>query len=246
MAVLNFRASAPAATPSPIGGANRGQWGLVTAFGSSTGLFGSGMAADSVTVSDSTSSAVFTEHGVALRSVSAAGQRASWTPSSFNDQLVLAANPFGRIKFAMNQLTDVRYWAGFSSASGDATVVNDLPNVDSYFGFTFSPTTRGDTFLSFWSADAALSAPDQTTVASDVAPTTDVIYVEIDATASLLTFRVYDESYTQLGSDTTISTNLPAGDPLQPCMGVEDQAAAGKSYDFYFFEWACRPLGAGV
>lgn len=243
MAVLNFRAAASSVTPA-LGGQNRGQWGLVTAFGSSTGLTGSGAAAESISEADTTSSLVVNANGHALRQGTAAsgGSSASWSLTSTADHLQVNHNVFGRIKFRIDDTSDVRLWIGFSSASGSGMVASDTPNA-MYCGLLYS-TVRGDAVWQYACGNGS-GAGNQTLASSTIAQSTDVVYLEMasDGTpaSESCQFTMFSAAGAQLADPVTISTNLPVGSSMLPSMGIATQVAEVRNMDTYFFEWAPLP-----
>lgn len=145
----------------------------------------------------------------------------------------LGSLPFMRIKFSLNQVTDLRMWHGFFSTStltGPTVVGTDDPDGD-YAGVRF---TSGDGAFRFCTSndDTGFS---QTAAGGN--PVVDAIYfVEIELEASVTRFRIEDANGDTL-SEEFISFSRPRDDvPMYMVHGLSTTTTAAKSWRLYYQE----------
>jgi hypothetical protein len=142
----------------------------------------------------------------------------------------LGSLPFMRIKFSLNQVTDLRMWHGFFSTSNGSTVVGtDDPDGD-YAGVRF---TSGDGYFKFCHSnnDTAFT---QTAAATPVADT--IYFIEIELEASVTRFRIEDANGGLL-DEQFVSTQRPRDDvPMYMVHGLSTTTTAAKSWRLYYQE----------
>lgn len=133
--------------------------------------------------------------------------------------LNLATNWSMKVRFALNQTTDTRFYIGFS---GDTTGI--LPAAGIFFRYD---TNRGDANFTAECRSASTSTSTSMAVAADTSDHTIRIY---STSAGTISFSL--DGATAI----TIATNVPSAQ-VAPILLIGTDAAASKAAKFYVFDF---------
>lgn len=114
---------------------------------------------------------------VNLVSAATAGSLAGYYSSAIH---YIGRNPRFAALVRLVELTNVAVWCGFHSGNSTGLNNTDTPNTLSVAAFRFSPTRAGDTV---WQCVTCNAASQQTTTPSGIAPTTNLVLLEIEVIA---------------------------------------------------------------
>ena len=192
-----------------------------------TGLYGpNGTFTDNAsTILGSTDGLYFSQDTSAV-----ADNDAFTVPGTTGPSHQLQSRPYVVFKVMMAETTLKRFFCGLSSSATSATVLGtDAPNT-AHIGLSYS-TDRSDTNWQI-TRDSAAGSP--TTADTGVAVSTNVVHLVLDGTtASQVTVRLLDNTFTQLFT-ATYTTDLPPGtNSLHPFVGTRTRTTAVKTHRIY-------------